>query len=70
MEIDVRESHTGIADTYRYQIAVRKVMVNRPSIIWISRELGKTCTIGLPLCMWTLLSSIMLSLWSFMMLRR
>lgn len=24
MEIDVRESHTGIADTYRYQIAVRK----------------------------------------------
>ncbi len=24
MEIDVRESHTGIADTYRYQITVRK----------------------------------------------
>lgn len=24
MEIDVRASHTGIADTYRYQIAVRK----------------------------------------------
>lgn len=24
MDFDVRESHTGIADTYRYQIAVRK----------------------------------------------